>query len=148
MTQLNCPIGTVLEFLQACFSAGFNPLHPEGLRGGYSGLPHTSWWSVSGKGPPGYTFLCGVMRLRPLAREAYAIVWFRMLFYSLESSDLPSPLGVKAHSTRSVAASKAFLAGVPMQDICNAAGWSTPLTFVRFYDLDLRATPGSSVLLP
>ncbi len=71
-----------------------------------------------------------------------------MLFYSLESSDLPSPLGVKAHSTRSVAASKAFLAGVPMQDICNAAGWSTPLTFVRFYDLDLRATPGSSVLLP
>ncbi len=65
-----------------------------------------------------------------------------------ESSDLPSPLGVKAHSTRGVAASKAFLAGVPMQDICNTAGWSTPLTFIRFYDLDLRATPGSSVLLP
>ncbi|KAL0162423.1 hypothetical protein M9458_041819, partial [Cirrhinus mrigala] len=32
-------------------------------------------------------------------------------------------------STRSMAASKAFLAGVPMQDICNAVGWSTPLTF-------------------
>ncbi len=41
-----------------------------------------------------------------------------------------------------------FLAGVPIQDICDAAGWSTPLTFVRFYDLDLQATPGSSVLLP
>ncbi len=53
-----------------------------------------------------------------------------------ESSDLPSPLGVKAHSTRSVAASKAFLAGMSMQDICNIAGWSTLLTFVRFYDLD------------
>ncbi|KAL0148327.1 hypothetical protein M9458_056389 [Cirrhinus mrigala] len=65
-----------------------------------------------------------------------------------ESSDLPSPLGVKAHSTRSMAASKAFLAGVPMQDICNAAGWSTPLTFVRFYDLDMRVSPGSSVLRP
>ncbi|KAL0173473.1 hypothetical protein M9458_029441, partial [Cirrhinus mrigala] len=39
-----------------------------------------------------------------------------------ESSDLPSPLGVKAHSTRSMAATKAFLAGVPMQDICNAVG--------------------------
>ncbi|MCI4395880.1 hypothetical protein PGIGA_G00197280 [Pangasianodon gigas] len=38
-----------------------------------------------------------------------------------ESSGLPSPLGVKAHSTRSVAASRAFLAGVSMQDICNAA---------------------------
>ncbi|KAL0165643.1 hypothetical protein M9458_037487, partial [Cirrhinus mrigala] len=58
-----------------------------------------------------------------------------------EASDLPPPLGVRAHSTRSMAASKAFLAGVPMQDICNAAGWSTPLTFVRFYDLDLRVSP-------
>ncbi|KAL0162260.1 hypothetical protein M9458_041656, partial [Cirrhinus mrigala] len=61
-----------------------------------------------------------------------------------ESSDLPSPLGVKAHSTRGMAASKALLAAVPMQDICNAAGWSTPLTFARFYNLDVRATPDSS----
>ncbi len=41
-----------------------------------------------------------------------------------ESSDLPSSLGVRAHSTRSMAASKAFPSGVSMQDICNAAGWS------------------------
>ncbi|KAI2649174.1 Ketol-acid reductoisomerase (NADP(+)) [Labeo rohita] len=47
-----------------------------------------------------------------------------------ESSDLPLPLGVKAHKTRGMAASKALLAGVPMQDICNAAGWSTPLNFL------------------
>ncbi|KAL0194815.1 hypothetical protein M9458_008387, partial [Cirrhinus mrigala] len=53
-----------------------------------------------------------------------------------ESSDLPSPLGVKAHSTRAMAASKALMLGVPVQDICNAAGW--------FYNLDIRATPGSS----
>ncbi len=32
-----------------------------------------------------------------------------MLSYNLESSDLPSPLGVKAHSTQGMAASKAFL---------------------------------------
>ncbi|KAL0151251.1 hypothetical protein M9458_053442 [Cirrhinus mrigala] len=63
-----------------------------------------------------------------------------------ESSDLPSPLGVKAHSTRGMVASKAFLSGLPLQDICNAADWSTPLTFVRFYGLDLPATPGSSAL--
>ncbi|KAL0187611.1 hypothetical protein M9458_014710, partial [Cirrhinus mrigala] len=61
-----------------------------------------------------------------------------------KSSDLPSPMGVKAHSTRAMAASKALLTGVPIQDICNAAGWSMPLTFVRFYNLDVRATPGSS----
>ncbi|XP_053090988.1 uncharacterized protein LOC128318536 [Pangasianodon hypophthalmus] len=58
---------------------------------------------------------------------------------AFKSSGLPSPLGVKAHSTRAVAASKAFLTGVSLQDICNAAGWSTPLTFARFYDLDTRA---------
>ncbi|KAI2645695.1 ORF V: Enzymatic polyprotein [Labeo rohita] len=51
-----------------------------------------------------------------------------------EFSDLPSPLGVKAHSTCAMAASKALLAGVPIQDIFNAAGWSTPLTF-RFRTL-------------
>ncbi len=42
---------------------------------------------------------------------------------SYKSSDLPSPMGVKAHSTRNVAASKTFFAGVPLQDLCNAAGW-------------------------
>ncbi len=57
-------------------------------------------------------------------------------------------MGIRAHSTRSVVASKAFLTGVPIQDICNTASWSMPLTFVRFYSLDMRATPGSSVLSP
>ncbi len=65
-----------------------------------------------------------------------------------EPSQLPSLLRVRAHSTLSVAASKDFLAGVPILDICNAAGWSTPLTFVRFYGLDMRATPSCSVLSP
>ncbi|GAA6090398.1 uncharacterized protein LOC117958235, partial [Tachysurus ichikawai] len=59
-----------------------------------------------------------------------------------ESSGLPAPLGVRAHSTRGVAASTAWSSGVALQDICDAA----PLTFIRFHDLDLRATPGSSVL--
>ncbi len=34
---------------------------------------------------------------------------------------------------------------VSIQDICNAARWSKPLTFVRFYGLNMQATPGSSV---
>ncbi len=57
-------------------------------------------------------------------------------------------MGIRAHSTRSVAASKAFLASVPIQDICNATGWPMPLTFIRFYGHDMRTTPGSSVLSP
>ncbi len=63
-----------------------------------------------------------------------------------ESSDLSSLLRVRAHSTRGMAAPKAFSSGVSMNNISNAAGWSTSLTFVRFYSLDLEATPGSSVL--
>ncbi len=148
LDPVNCPISTVLEFLQACFSAGLTHSTLKVYVAAIAAYHAPLGGQSVGKDPLVTCFLRGMMRLRPPAREAYAMWWIRMLFYSLESSDLPSPLGVKAHSTRSVAASKAFLAGVPMQDICNAAGWSTPLTFVRFYDLDLRATPGSSVLLP
>ena len=53
---------------------------------------------------------------------------------------------VRAHSTRGMAASKALLSGVSLQEVCDAAGWSSPLTFVRFYSLDLDAAPGSQVL--
>ncbi len=63
-----------------------------------------------------------------------------------ESSDLPSPLGVRAHSIRSMVASKALSSGTSLQDICDAVGWTTPLTFVRFFSLGLQATQGSSVL--
>ena len=63
-----------------------------------------------------------------------------------ESADQPSPLAAQAHSTRSMAASKALLSGVSLQDVCDEAGWSSPLTFVRFYSLDLEAAPGSQVL--
>ncbi len=63
-----------------------------------------------------------------------------------ESSDLPSPLGVRAHSIRSMVASKALSSGTSLQDICDAVGWTTPLTVARFYSLGLQATQGSSVL--
>ncbi len=64
-----------------------------------------------------------------------------MLSYNLESSDLPSPLGVKAHSTQVMAASKAF----PSLQRCKVVY----APYIRqALDKDLRATPGSSVLLP
>ncbi len=83
----------------------------------------------------------------PATKQTLSLWIVDAISMSDESSGLPSPLGVKAHSIQSVAASKPFLSGVAMHDICNAAGWSTPLTFVRFYDLDARTAPGSSVLL-
>ncbi len=81
----------------------------------------------------------------PASKQTLSRWFLDAINMSYESSDLPLPMVVKAHSTRSVVASKAFFAGVPLQDICDAAGWSTPLTFVRFYGLDIRATPGSAV---
>ncbi|KAL0194818.1 hypothetical protein M9458_008390, partial [Cirrhinus mrigala] len=49
-----------------------------------------------------------------------------------EFSDLPSPLGVKAHSTRSMAASKAFLAGVPKIFVM-VRGRPRPLLFLAWF---------------
>ncbi|KAK3541851.1 hypothetical protein QTP86_008056 [Hemibagrus guttatus] len=56
---------------------------------------------------------------------------------------ITSPLGVRAHSTSGVTSSSAMARGVPLQEICAAAGWSSPHTFVRFFNLDLDLTPGS-----
>ncbi|KAL0199658.1 hypothetical protein M9458_002845, partial [Cirrhinus mrigala] len=52
-----------------------------------------------------------------------------------ESQGEPCPLGVRAHSTRSVASSYALAHGASLADICRAAGCATPNTFARFYDL-------------
>jgi hypothetical protein len=47
------------------------------------------------------------------------------------------PIGVHAHSTRSLASSWAWARGMSIQDICFAAGWSSRNTFARFYNLNI-----------
>ncbi|KAL0146695.1 hypothetical protein M9458_058035 [Cirrhinus mrigala] len=58
---------------------------------------------------------------------------------------LPCPLEVRAHSTRGIAASAALANGASLTDICRAAGWATPNTFARFYNL--RTEPVSARVL-
>ncbi len=73
--------------------------------------------------------------------------WVRdAISLAYEAQSLPSPLSLRAHSTRGVASSQALFRGVPLEDICVAAGWSSPHTFVRFYNLDIDTAPGSQVL--
>ncbi len=73
--------------------------------------------------------------------------WVRdAISLAYEAQNLPSPLSLRAHSTRGVASSQALFRGVPLEDICVAAGWSSPHTFVRFYNLDIDTAPGSQVL--
>lgn len=51
---------------------------------------------------------------------------------------VPKSQCVTAHSTRAVAASVAFLDGVPLHEICRAATWSSPNTFISHYAIDVR----------
>ncbi len=62
-----------------------------------------------------------------------------------QSQGEPCPLGVRAHSTRSVASSYALAHGASLADICRVAGWATPNTFARFYSLCVK--PVSSCVL-
>ena len=55
------------------------------------------------------------------------------------SKGLQCPLGVKAHSTRGMALSWAWSSGIALQDVCMAAGWASPSTFIRFYNLEVPA---------
>ncbi len=57
-------------------------------------------------------------------RLAHWIVEAVALAYQLQRE--PCPLGVRAHSTRSVASSHALAHGTSLADICRAAGWATP----------------------
>ena len=64
-----------------------------------------------------------------------------------DSKGMLPPEGLRAHSTRGMAASWALCGGVSIQDVCTAASWSSPLTFVRFYRLDVTATPLAHAVL-
>lgn len=51
------------------------------------------------------------------------------------------PQGLTAHSTRGVTTSWALFRGISVQDICAAASWASPQTFVRFYRQEGRFWP-------
>ena len=57
------------------------------------------------------------------------------------------PIKTNAHTTRGVAASWAELAKVGTLSICEAATWSSELTFARFYRLDFAGSSVSSAVL-
>ncbi len=99
-----------------------------------------------GENPPSYWCFgagrCGLatskQRISHWVRDAISLAY--------EARNLPSPLSLRAHSTRGVVSSQALFRGVPLEDICVAAGWSSPHIFVRFYNLDIDTAPGSQIL--
>lgn len=69
------------------------------------------------------------------------VVGLTTLCYSL--SKIPLPASLSAHSTRAMVMSAVFLEGVPLHDICEAAMWKMPMTFIKHYTLESRAVHGS-----
>ncbi len=103
----------------------------------------TSQWRKSEQ-----LFICYGGRNRGAAATKHTVShWVRdAIALAYEARGQASPLRVRAHSTRGVASSMALARGAPLQQVCDAAGWSSPHTFVRFYSLDVHATPDSHIL--
>ncbi len=92
-------------------------------------------------------FVChgGQQKGKAVSKQRLAHWIVEAVTLAYQSQGEPCPLGVRAHSTRSVVSSHALAHGASLADICRATGWATPNTFARFYNL--RVEPVSSRVL-
>ena len=67
------------------------------------------------------------------------------LAYSSKGVALPA--GLRAHSSRAQATSWALYKGVSLREVCEAANWSSGLTFADFYSLDVAAPSLANAVL-
>ncbi|XP_032363907.1 uncharacterized protein LOC116677742 [Etheostoma spectabile] len=74
---------------------------------------------------------------KPLSRQRLSHWIVEAISLAYECKGLQAPRGLRAHSTRGMATSWALFRGVSVAEICAAASWATPHTFVRFYRLDV-----------
>ncbi len=95
----------------------------------------------------GQLFVCfgGQQKGKAVSKQRLAHWIVEAIVLAYQARCLPCPLGVRAHSMRGVASSWALARGASIADICKAAGWATPNTFARFYNL--RIEPVSSRVL-
>ena len=68
--------------------------------------------------------------------------WVKEAISGAYSHKQREQMGIRAHDTRGVATTWAATVGVPFEDIMDAAAWSRPQTFARFYLKDLPAMRG------
>ncbi len=92
-------------------------------------------------------FACfgGQQKGKAVSKQRLAHWIVEAIVFAYQARHLLCPLGVKAHSTRGIASSLALARGASIANICRAAGWATPNTFARFYNL--RIEPVSSRVL-
>lgn len=65
------------------------------------------------------------------------ILDYNAITLSYEARGMASPLGVRAHSRRRAASSKALVRGAPLQDVCATSGLSTTHTLIWLNRLDM-----------
>ncbi len=86
------------------------------------------------------------MQGQAVSKQRLAKWVVRLIELAYHSAGMTPPQGVVAHSTRGVATSWALFRGASLEDVCAAAGWSSSMTFVKFYRLDVATKVASAVL--
>ncbi|XP_050958769.1 LOW QUALITY PROTEIN: uncharacterized protein LOC127160164 [Labeo rohita] len=76
-------------------------------------------------------------RGKPISRQRLSHWIVEAIIVGYNSMGLSPPEGLRAHSTQGLASSWAWFKGVSIRDICAAASWASPHTFVKFYKLDV-----------
>ncbi len=84
----------------------------------------TRTWSVRSSEQ---LFVChgGQQKGKAVSKQRLAHWIVEAVALAYQSQGEPCPLGVRAHSTRSVASSHALAHGASLADVCRAAGWAT-----------------------
>lgn len=82
---------------------------------------------------------CGNKRGNAVSSQTISKWIVHAIHLTYELARTPLPVPVKAHSTRALSTSMAFMRGVAIPDICRAATWLAPSTFVNHYRLDVHA---------
>ncbi len=86
------------------------------------------------------------MQGQAVSKQRLAKWVVRLIELAYHSAGMTPPQGVVAHSTRGVDTSWALFRGASLEDVCAAAGWSSSMTFVKLYRLDVATTVTSTVL--
>ena len=76
----------------------------------------------------------------PISKQRLSHWLVDAITMAYEAKGVQPPEGIRAHSTRGLATSWALFRGVSLQDVCSAASWASPHTFVRYYQLDVTRT--------
>ncbi len=86
-------------------------------------------------------FVCfgGRTKGSPVTKQKLSRWIIDTITLSYSSLGQQCPMGVRALSTRGISSSWAWFSGVSIAEICAAAGWASPSTFARFYNLEVPA---------